>query len=257
MAASNTRARRAPDADVGAPPRQRPGAGVPSAAAAALASRAPMLARVPPADLNDLVRAAQSVRFRARQVLFHRGDQPDGLYIIVSGRVRVMIQQSDATDLTLATLGAGDLVGELSVLDGTPRSATAVAASEGEFLYVAAADFRAWLTSRADASWELLAAMAGRLRSTDQQLAEIALLRIETRIARRLQQMFGEASHGAPRVGARIQLNQIELASALGATRESINRQLSRLRKAGILEKQGSDLVLVEPAALMLAAESL
>jgi CRP-like cAMP-binding protein len=216
-----------------------------------------MLSNVAPDDLKDLVRPAQPIKFKARQALFERGDASAGLYIIVTGRVRVSIQQADGTDVTLANLASGELVGELSVLDGTPRNATAVATSDGEALYVPAAEFRAWVTSHGDAAWQILGAMAERLRSTDEQLAEIALLRIETRIARRLHQLFGDASHGMPRAGTHIHLNQIELASALGATRESVNRQLSRLRSAGVIARDGNELVLLNPSALEDSAEAL
>jgi CRP-like cAMP-binding protein len=196
------------------------------------------------------------VRFRARQVLFQRGDAPEGLYIMVAGSVRVIIQDAEGADLTLAKIGMGDLLGELSVLDATPRSATAVAISDGDALYVTAEEFRNWLAAHPDAAWQLLAAMAERLRATDEQLAEIALLRIETRIARRLHQLFTESAGGPPYVGARAKLNQVELASTLGATRESINRQLGKLRGAGVLERDGSDLILLDPAALEEAAEA-
>jgi CRP-like cAMP-binding protein len=190
-------------------------------------------------------------------VLFQRGDPPEGLYIIVRGSVRAIIQDAQGADLTLAKIGMGELLGELSVLDGTPRSATALAITDGDALYVTAEEFRTWLADHTDAAWQLLGAMAERLRATDEQLAEIALLRIETRIARRLYQLFAEAGAGRLQSGSRTKLNQVELASTLGATRESINRQLGKLREAGVLERAGSELVLLDPAALEEAAEAL
>ena len=96
----------------------------------------------------------------------------------------------------------------------------------------------------------------GALRATDEQLAEIALLRIETRIARRLYQLFSESGDGRPQAGSRTKLNQVELASTLGATRESINRQLGKLRGAGVVERDGSELILLDPTALEEAAEA-
>ena len=168
-----------------------------SVAAAAL-SRSPLLASVSPGDLRALVRGAKARAFRARQVLFRRGDEPDGLYILVAGQVRVTIQEANGADLTLATFGVGEVLGELSVLDGRRRSATAVATTAVDALYVSVDDFRRWLTTHPDAAWHLLAGLARRMRATDEQIAEIALLDIETRIARRLWQQFTEVAGGQP-----------------------------------------------------------
>lgn len=216
--------------------------------------RSPLLANVAAEDLRALVRSGRRCRFSARQVLFHRDDAPTGLYVIVTGRVRVVIQEPSGAELTLATFGAGEVLGELSVLDGTPRSATAVAASAVEALYVAADDVRGWLMARPAAMWQLLTGLAGRMRSTDEQIAEIALLPIQTRIARRLWQKATDAAGGEPGPGLRLRLNQVAWAATLGATRESINRQLARLRSDGVIRREGQDLVLLLPEALRRAA---
>jgi CRP/FNR family transcriptional regulator, cyclic AMP receptor protein len=227
-----------------------------SVAAAAL-SRSPLLASVAPDDLRALIKSAKTRAFRARQVLFRRGDEPDGLYILVAGQVRIMIQEANGADLTLATFGVGEVLGELSALDGTRRSATAVATTAVDALYVSVDDFRRWLTTHPDAAWHLLAGLARRMRATDEQVAEIALLGIETRIARRLWQQFAEVAEGQPCPGLRLQLNQVAWASTLGATRESINKQLARLRTAGVIRREGRDVVLLQPDALRFAADAL
>ena len=216
----------------------------------------PLLAQVSQTDLRALIRNAEPRAFRSRQVLFHRGDPPAGLYAIVSGTVRIVIQEPDGAELTLATFGVGEILGELAVLDGTPRSATAVAASSLQTLYIAADSFRQWLTAHPDVMWRMLAGLAQRLRSTNEQIAEIALLPIEARIARRLWQQCLEVTGSDPAPGLRLQVNQVAWAKMLGATRESINRQLSRLRAAGVIRREGNEIVLVSPDLLRAAAET-
>ena len=237
-------------------PRSHDAASRGRAAASAL-SRSPLLDSVGADDLRALVRSAKARAFRARQVLFRRGDEPDGLYILVAGEVRVVIQEANGADLTLATFGMGEVLGELSVLDGTLRSATAIATTDVDALYVSTEDFRRWLTACPDAAWHLLVGLARRMRATNEQVAEIALLDIETRIARRLWQQFTEVGNGRARAGLRLRLNQVTWASTLGATRESINKQLARLRKAGVIGREGNDVVLLQPDALRQAAEAL
>ena len=227
--------------------RTRPGRGT-------LLSRSPLLARVGVPDLTALVRKGRQQSFRARQVLFQRGDAADGLYTLVAGRVRVMIQQADGGELTLATFGPGEVLGELSVLDGTPRSATAVAISPVDALYITADHFRTWVDTHPDAAWQLLAGLAMRIRSTNEQVAEIALLSVQARIAKRLWQQFGEVASGEVRRGLKLRVNQVEWASTLGATRESINKQLARLKADGVIGREDGELVLLDPVALRDAA---
>jgi CRP/FNR family transcriptional regulator, cyclic AMP receptor protein len=245
------------DLPLNARDRSSPNADSRGSAAAAAISRSPLLGSVAPNDLRLLLRGAKSRPFRARQVLFRRGDEPDGLYIVASGQIRITIEEPNGADLTLATFGAGEMLGELSVLDGTRRSATAVATTAVEALFVSIDDFRRWLTTHPDAAWHVLAGLARRMRATDEQIAEIALLSIETRIARRLWEQFTEVAGGSPRPGLRLRLNQVAWASTLGASRESINKQLARLRTAGVIESEGRDVVLLLPDSLRFAADVL
>ena len=220
-------------------------------------ARSQLLARIADGDLRALLRGAPERSFKARQVLFQRGDEPDGLYVIASGRVRVAIAAPDGDDLTLATFGPGEVLGELSALDRTPRSATAVADLPTKALFITTHQFQSWVTGHPPVAWILLAELARRLRATNEQVAEIALLDAETRVARRLWQWFCEASEGAARSGARLQVSQRQMASMLGVSRESVNKQLARLRAGGVVTMEGGELVLLRPEALRASAEAL
>jgi CRP-like cAMP-binding protein len=99
----------------------------------------------------------------------------------------------------------------------------------------------------------MLALLAHRVRTTNDQLAEIGLLEVDARIARRIWQRFGDISKGCPSVGLRLMLNQRELASELGVTRESVNKHLARWKEKGIVSVGQGSIILLDPAALYLA----
>jgi CRP/FNR family cyclic AMP-dependent transcriptional regulator len=220
-------------------------------------TRSPLLARIAEGDLTALLAGARSRSFRVRQPLFQRGDAPDGLYVVVSGRVRVVIAAPDGDDVTLATFGPGEVIGELSALDGTPRSATAVAATPAEALFIATAQFRSWVADHPSVAWSLLVELARRIRVTSEQVAEIALLDAETRIARHLWQWFADASDGLPSPGTRLHVSQRQIASALGVSRESVNKHLARLKASGTISIEGASLVLLKPETLRTFADAL
>ena len=220
-------------------------------------TRSPLLARIAEGDLKALLAEARSRSFRVRETLFQRDDAPDGLYVVVSGHVRVVIASTGGDEVTLATFGPGDVIGELSALDGTRRSATAIAVAPVEALFIATAQFRSWVTDHPSVAWSLLAELARRLRVTSEQVAEIALLDAEARIARRLWQWFAEASGGSPSAGARLQISQRQIASELGVSRESVNKHLARLKASGAISIEGASLMLLKPEALRASADVL
>jgi CRP-like cAMP-binding protein len=219
--------------------------------AAGALSRATLLSEIAPDDLRALLHGARRRSFAAGRTLFQRGDAADGFYAIVTGEVRLLIAGPEGEDVALAAFGPGEAMGELSLLDGRARTATALAAEPTETLFIESTAFHAWLEAHPAASRALLAALARRLRATDEQLAEIALLSVEARVGRRLWHLFSDSCRGErPRAGMRVPLNQRNFASLVGTTRESVNRQLSRLKNAGVITVEGGDVVLCDPAAL-------
>lgn len=229
-----------------------------SAAASTTLAGSALLARIPRRDLLALLKSAQPCSFSPGQTLFQRGDHGDGLYAIVCGAVRVQIQAPNGSDITLAVLGPGEVLGEMSVLDGSPRSATAVASERVDALHVSTRTFHGWLALHPAAAGPMLAGLARRLRDTDEKVAEIALLSAESRVARSLRQSFRAAGHGKrPAATLRLRINQAEMASSLGITRESVNKHLARLKARGIVDVRGGYVTLLQPGLLEESAELL
>jgi CRP-like cAMP-binding protein len=164
------------------------------------------------------------------------GDEGGSLHIIVRGRVKVAIPSSSGEELILVILSTGDLLGELSLFDGKPRSATVQAVEETETLCLHREDLMALMRNRFGIVEKILEVLARRVRDTDRQLAESRFLDIATRVAKKLLDLgdaFGVPAGGGTRIGVKV--TQKDLASMIGATRESVNKQLKALRTEGFI----------------------
>lgn len=221
-------------------------------------ARSPLLARIPEEDLRALLKFAEERRFAAGQVLFQRGDPGDGVYAIVSGRVRVYLEGADGSEAVLAMRGPGEVIGEQSLLDGLERSASAAAHDAVTAVRIGTDRFQAWLLQHPHVARALLIELSRRLREATDHVAELALLSVDARVARRLLQLFGEQSRdGAPAAGAQLRMSQSDLALLVGVTRESVNKHLARWKASGVLAIEPGRLVLHDPAALRALAEEI
>jgi CRP-like cAMP-binding protein len=214
-------------------------------------TRSVLFESVDPADIAALVDAATPRDFPRGAVVCQRGDHADGLYLIVSGEFRIVLEGDDGRDVTLAILGRGDVMGDLSMLDGQPRSATAIARTPVHALHVSQAAFESWLEGRPRALRAIARGLARRVRVNTEQIADLGLFDVETRLHRFLWQAFvREAGGGEPFDGQAISMNQSDAASSIGASRESVNRELGQLRHEGVVHVEGRTIVLRDPARL-------
>jgi CRP-like cAMP-binding protein len=185
----------------------------------------PLLARLPEADLKALASRGRVRSYRAGAVLFREGDPGDALYVVVDGSVRVAVLSAAGEEATVALLGPGEFVGDLALLDGRPRSASAIAHRATKTLVVTREHFRRWLSERPKASFALLEALSMRVRRTDEALADLSFLGLPQRLAKRLLALTSESE--------RLRITQAELASMLGVSRESVNKQLNQFAREG------------------------
>lgn len=211
----------------------------------------PVLQSVATDALRALIACGHARRFPRHALIFQRGDEPDGLYLIASGQVRVTLDAADGLSITVAVMQAGDVLGELSLIDGAERSATAVAVTRVEALFVPADAFDGWLAAHPEAVRAIARGLAGRVRTTDKQLASIALLDAGTRVRTYLYEGFLAAA-GGPGEGdrTRIRINQTEVGATLGLRRETVNRELRRLADEGAIAIERGSAVLLSPEAL-------
>ena len=209
-----------------------------------------MTAGVPP-PFGDLGATAVTRRFSAGTALFHAGDPSDWVALVRRGRVKVVETTADSREVLLAVRGPGQLIGELSAIDGQPRSASAVAMDEVEVQLVDAAGFHSYLEATPSAALALLRLVTSRLRDADRKRVEYSSHDVLGRVARRLLELAEE--YGAPDgSGVRITLplSQDELASYTASSREAVAKALRTLRDRRVITTDRRAITVLDVDAL-------
>jgi CRP/FNR family cyclic AMP-dependent transcriptional regulator len=202
-------------------------------------------------ELERFSHVAVPRTFPAGTRVFHEGDDSDACYIVKEGSFRVTREHSDGRAITLATLGPGEIFGELAMLDGDKRSASAEALTEGELLALPANDVRALLARHPEISLKLVAGLVRRLRAANVRLSRQSFQTVPSRVAGILAQLSREADgDGDPAGEVTIQMNQTDLAQLAGTSRESVSRFLAELERAGVVRSGRGRVTVLEPEKL-------
>jgi CRP/FNR family transcriptional regulator, cyclic AMP receptor protein len=205
-----------------------------------------------PADAGALIARARPRAFARGHALCHEGQVPDSVLLLRSGRVKVYATVSSGREVVLAFRGPGDLVGDLSALDGQPRSATMIAVDRVEAFALTHGEFRSFLTEHPHAALALLHVLSERLRDADAKRLEFSVFTTAGRVAARLIELcdrFGtELENGTILIG--LPLSQEELAGATGASIESVGRALQTMRSLRYIETRRREIRVLDPGAL-------
>jgi CRP-like cAMP-binding protein len=188
--------------------------------------------------------------FPAGTRVFHEGDSSDACYIVREGSFRVTREHSDGRAITLATLGPGEIFGELAMLDGDKRSASAEALSDGELLALPAADVLSLLARHPEIALKLVAGLVRRLRAANVRLSRQSFQTVPSRVAGILAQLSHEAQNGGEQGAVTIRMNQSDLAQLAGTSRESVSRFLAELERAGVVSCGRGRVTVLEPPKL-------
>ncbi len=211
-----------------------------------------------PDDVIDaILLKSQIVRLAKGGVMYRRGDPGDTLVVVLEGRLKVVNVTTEAKEVVLAFLGTGDVIGEMAVFDGHPRSAGVVAMEPVEAVCIYRRDLVQVLKSNPDALMALLTATCRRLRATV-ALVESFSLQTEARVASALLRLANAHGSAAGReTTIEMKVTQSDLGNHLGLTRETVSRTLSEFKTAGLVKIRGQNIVIVDTEALMELAEGL
>jgi CRP-like cAMP-binding protein len=189
-------------------------------------------------------------RFRRGQALFTEGDVAERVFLIETGRVLISCTSADGREIVLGLRGPGDIIGELSALDGEARSATAIVVADVEAV-VARGSTLARALEQIDAAHELIGILADRLRDADRKRLEFATMDTLGRVAERLLELAsGFGSPGPDGLVVELPLSQQQLASWCGASRESTVKALGTLRALNTISTGRQSLVIHDLEAL-------
>lgn len=192
------------------------------------------LGSLDPDDASDLRALARRRVYPRGATVFNEGESSDRVAILTEGRVKISYFTDDGREVMLAARGPGSLLGDISMIDSRPRSATVSAFEQVEVLIVTSADFRAFLESHPRASVRLLEQLAARLREATLRQVEFAAQDGTGRVAARLVELVDEHGEDSSE-GTKITLplTQEELAGWTGVSREGVSRALQTFRTRG------------------------
>jgi CRP/FNR family cyclic AMP-dependent transcriptional regulator len=209
----------------------------------------PLFAGLGADGLVDLARGMRVRRFRRGETVFHVGDPGDALFIVMAGSIKITLPADTGDEAILATLRAGDFFGELALLDGAPRSATAVAIEPTETYVLSRDGFRELIATQSQMREALLATLAAEVRRLTNHVEELHFLDITGRLASRLVRLSAES--GATRLadgGVRLAgpLTQGDLAAMIGCTRQSVNKLLGLFSDDGFIRLERDRIVVLD-----------
>lgn len=208
--------------------------------------------RLTATDAAELAGLGVLTRYERGEVLFSQGADPDSVVLLLRGRVKVVAVTENGHESLLALRGPGDVVGEMAAIDGGKRSATVTTLEPVTGVAVPVAVFQAYVHARPAAAAALLGMLADRLRESDRLRAGFGAYGTAVRLARRLLDLADE--HGTPMVDGSVALyvglTQQDLAASIGASRESVGRDLAMFRENAMVSRQRRPIVIADVAAL-------
>jgi CRP-like cAMP-binding protein len=180
-------------------------------------------------------------------ILFQQGDPGDALFIVVEGLVRIAVMSQAGKELTLGFMEPGDVFGEIALLDGLPRTASAAAALRSVLLTIERRTFLDLIAREARLAQHVIELLCERLRFDVDRVAEDAFLNLKARLAKRLDALgiaHGRTIEGGIKIDLR--LSQSELAQMLGVSREAVNKQLKAWGAEGLLRWERGYITLLD-----------
>jgi CRP-like cAMP-binding protein len=192
----------------------------------------PLFSEVAEAGLARIARAAREKTYPKNSVILFEDDPGDALYVVMRGRVKVVLVGEEGREVILSILSDGDFFGEMALIDDRPRSAHVIATEDSDLLVLRRDDFRACLEESPFIALGLLTAMSQRLRQADEKIGGLVLLDVNGRVARLLLALADEhdGSH-IPR-----KLTHHTIAQMIGSSRETVSRAMREFAERGFVE---------------------
>ena len=205
----------------------------PASVSMLLLRNVPLFSVLPENQLGLLTVAVTRKSFPRGTTIIAAGDVTDSLYVVISGRLKVMISDDEGREVILAILGPNEFFGEMGLIDDAPRSASVVALEACELLSLSKRDFRRCLAENFEMAMTVMRGLVTRLREADQKIGSLALMDVYGRVAHLLLEM-AETVDGRKVVTKK--LAKQDIAKMIGASREMVSRVMKDLQSGGYIE---------------------
>lgn len=208
---------------------------------------APLFTALDDASAVSLRASMDSVKIAKGSILFAEGDEGDHLYVIIEGKVKLGTSSGDGRENLLSILGPGEMFGELSLFDPNPRTSTATAVTDAKLLSLGQAKLIPWLADHPPVALHLLAALAQRLRRTNEAVGDLVFSDVPGRVAKALIDLgerFGKQTDEG--LFVHHDLTQEELAQLVGASRETVNKALADFAGRNWLKLDGRAVLITD-----------
>jgi CRP/FNR family transcriptional regulator, cyclic AMP receptor protein len=207
-----------------------------------LIRRVPLFSMLTIEQAQSIADSVVKRRYRRGELIVEQGRKSNTLYILLNGRARVLTADSRGREVILAVLESGDYVGEMSLIDNEPHSATVRAEVQTDILVLARTDFARCLPENTSLSYGIMRGLVRRLRNADRQIESLALLDVYGRVARELRQMADDDN------GTRVirhKVSRQDMAKVVGASREMVSRVMKDLEERGLISTQDNGSVIL------------
>lgn len=212
---------------------------------AAFFKRGSLFSNLTEEELSQLAQIVRERKFDRNQVIFYEGDLGGSLYVIVSGTVKIVIMADDGREHILGLLDEGNFFGEISLIDGEPRSATAIALDKVNVVMISRDDFVRLLRENPEMSLKIMKTLCDRLRRTDKHVETLAFLSAPGRVA---QVILNWAEKEAPGEDKNVhiphKMTRQEFASIAGTSRETLTRVLMDFQDDGLIKLEKNSILL-------------
>ena len=208
-----------------------------------LIRRVPLFSMLTSTQAEAVAEGVVKRRYRRGEIIVEQGRKSNALFILLTGRARVLTADNRGREVILAMLHPGDYVGEMSLIDNEPHSATVRAEVQTDVLVLGRAEFSRCLPENSSLSYAILRGLVARLRNADRQIESLALLDVSGRVARTLLDMAEEMS------GVLVIRNKVsrqDLAKIVGASREMVSRVMKDLEERKFVETQPDGSVIIK-----------
>ncbi len=210
-------------------------------------STVPLFRELDRASVRGFGELTREQKFAKNAVIVSEGDPGDALYVVRSGEVKVLLIAEDGREVILDVLAVGDHFGELSLIDGRPRSAHVVATQPSGLLVLRRADFRRQVEQSPAVAWGLMVELSRRLRQADGTIGSLILLDVPGRVAKVL---LEHAAPGEPAVLVK-QLTHQTISQMIGASRETVSRAMAEFQDKGFISVQRRLVTIMDRTALI------